>query len=309
MCRSGLPFFAAAKVASVIAISTHSHMSKQKTSMATFPRFVETYPYLTNSAPFFDKVVVEVWGEKRKRKTNRTVETLNLPVGGPGRFYGRCSRRRSVASGNHFQVLYGITKPFKNLSPFKVTFWAGRRPVLCSDVMLVLESLMRRGYRARVSSVEVAFDVDEYFLEQFTEELCTRAQLREVKGTLYAGGVRSPWQVKFYNRIDLLSRIEFTFRSMFLRRHGIGSVPELYLLRKTHLWDLVSFREVDQSRGGELPPRIKVPWARLERGMPPALPASIILKHLREMRIKPSRWVVPSPRETLLRRMQRNLIF
>jgi hypothetical protein len=219
-------------------------------------------------------------------------------------------RRRSVASGNQLQVVYGLTKPFKNLSPFKLTIWAGKQPVLCSDVLLVLDSLMRRGYRVRVSAVEVAFDVEEKLLDQFTDELCTRARIRDVKGSLYAGGVCSPWQVKFYKRTDSVARVEFTLRSTFLRRQKINGVAELYLLRKLPFGDLVSFCEVDQSHGDELPPRIKTPWMSLGHGLPPGgVPASIILRELRESRIDPSRWVVRSDRGRLLHKMQRRLIW
>jgi hypothetical protein len=272
-------------------------------------RTVETYPHLTDWAAFVDKATVEVWGTRRKREKKRTVEKCNLAIGGPGRFYGRCSRRRSKPSGNDLQIVYGVTKLFKNLSPYKVTVWAGKRPVLCSDVLLVLDSVMRRGYRARVSSVELAFDVQGDLLRQFTWELCTRARVRDLQGTLYVGGVRSPWQAKLYKRTDSVARVEFTLRSVFLRRHRISAVCELYLLRKVHLWDLVSFCEVDHSLENDLQPRVRAAMAKLERGLAPPFPPCITLRVLRGYRVDPGRWVVRSPRERLLRLMLRNLIF
>jgi hypothetical protein len=221
---------------------------------------------------------------------------------------------RSLASGNQLQFSYGPLRHFRNLSPFKLTLWARKHPVLCADVLLILDSLMRQGYRTRLSAAELSFDVDNNLLSQFTDELCTRSRLlRDFKGPkgdrLYVGGVNSPWDVKFYERDDSIARIEFTLRSIFLRKHKIARVQELYLLRRVRLWDLISFRLVDQSQGDKLPPRIKVPWTKLGHGLPPQVPASIVLRELRESRIDPSRFVVPSPREFLLRQMQRNMIW
>lgn len=272
-------------------------------------RAVETYPHLINFAAFLDKLVINVWGTKRKMTPDRTVEESNLAIGGLGRFYARCSKQRSVPSGNRFQLAYGLMRHYRNQSPFKFTLWAGNGPVLCADTFLVLDSILRQGYRARVSSVELAFDIEGIPLDEFIGELCTRAQMRDFKQTYYVGAVNSPWQAKFYNRTDSIGRIEFNFKSVCLRRLGIAKIQELYLLRKVRLWELVSFCEVDQSEGEALPPRAKAAWEWLERGLPPRFPASLVQARLREMRIDPSRWVVRSPRERLLRRMQRNLLF
>src|SRR5438128_1214943 len=128
----------------------------------------ESYPALTDWAAFVDKAVVEVWGTRRKREKGWTVEKCNLPIGGPGRVYWRCSRRRSKPSGNELQIAYGVAKGLKRfVSPYKLTVWARKRTVLCSDILLILDDLIRKGYRARVSNIEVAFDVDAGLLDRF----------------------------------------------------------------------------------------------------------------------------------------------
>jgi hypothetical protein len=160
-----------------------------------------------------------------------------------------------------------------------------------------------------VSAVELSFDCDAYLIEQLPYELCTRAQVNSVKTTVYIGRAGGPWQVKIYPRTYSVGRVEFTLRARFLQKLGISALPELYLLRKAALWNLVSFRQVDQSHGHELPPRIRRPWRKLGHGLPPLLPPSLIMKVLREARIDPSRWVIPSPIEELFRRMQKNLVW
>ena len=122
-------------------------------------------------------------------------------------------------------------------------------------------------------------------------------------------GSELPRQVKFYEKTPTITRIEFTLRNRFLRRHGIVRPHEAFLLRKARLWDHVSFRKVDQSEGDALPARIRKHWSRLGHGLPPDMPSSIVLKALRSARLDPSRWLVRSSREVLLRKMQRNMIW
>jgi hypothetical protein len=110
-----------------------------------FSNPVETYPHLINTAAFIDKVVINVWGTRRKKTTELTVEDRNLAIGGPGGVYARCSRRRSAASGNRLQFAYGVLRRYPNLSPYKVTLWAGKHPAMCADNFLVLGSVMRQG--------------------------------------------------------------------------------------------------------------------------------------------------------------------
>jgi hypothetical protein len=116
--------------------------------------------------------------------------------------------------------------------------------------------------------------------------------------------------LKIYRKTCAVVRIEFTFQSRFLRKHGISRPQELSLLRKVNLWDQISFRKIDQTHGHSLPPRIRDTWTRLGHGLPPAdLPPSVLLKTLRRVRVDPTLFIVRSTREKLLRHMQRNLIW
>jgi hypothetical protein len=273
------------------------------------------FPHLVNSAAFVDRIEIAVWGRRRARALDHIAQGKNRAIGGSGKAYARCIPGRNIPTGNQMQFKYGVMLPYRNVSPFVVILWAGRLPVTCADAMLVMDAFLRQGCRARVSRLELTFDTKGILLDRFTSELCTRARIvGEIEGeystTLYAGGVHSPWQLKIYRKTHDVVRVEFTLRSAFLRKHGIVKPEEISLLRKIRLWDQISFREVDQSRGDELPPRIKNPWGWLRHGLPPDLPPSMVLETLREARVpKPERWVVRSDRERLLCKMQKSLIW
>jgi hypothetical protein len=272
------------------------------------------FQYLLNSAAFFDKIAVAVWGTRRKRIMPQIKGQANIPIGGPRSHYARCMPRRHVVTGNRLQLRYGLMRPYQSLSPFALTMWAGESPVTCADVMRALDGLMRRGYKAVISHAELTFDTKGIPLWRFGRDLCTRARVTVQVGgdgreTLYVGGTRSPWQVRIYTKGCTTIRVEFILRSAFLRAHGIHEPQDLLLLKKAQLWSRLRFREVDHSEGYALPARVREPWLRNGLALPPSGPASIIERALRDEHIGPARWVVQSDRETLLRKMQKNLIW
>lgn len=288
---------------------------KQSQKVRKRKRNSGVYADLANARAFFDKVVLNIRGTLRKRPQPRLRGKKSLAIGGPGRFYARCLPRRDSLSHNKLQLKYGLLRRFGNISPYVFSMWAGGSPVTLSAVVLALEALFRSGYRATVSAVELTFDVAGISLESLAGELCARAGVRwfsdkDGRETLYVGSPRSPYQLRIYQKTWSIVRIEFVLRNGFLRRCGMRRPQDLLLLKRAPLWKTVGFREIDQSDGDELPPRIRKPWIELGHGLPPNdVPASIILGVLREMRIDPSRWLVPSDRERLLRRMQRHLIW
>ena len=272
------------------------------------------FPHLMNQAAFIDKVVVNIWGARRKRCVPTIVGKGNLAIGGGTRLYARCIPRRHRVSGNKLQLKYGVMRPYRNLSPFVVTIWAHCSPVTCSDVMLVLDGFFRSGYKAVVSSVELTFDTSGVQLWQFCRDLCSRARGVEVgdgsgASTQYVGGARSPWQLRNYQKTPAVVRVEFVLRSNFLSAHGIRRPQDLLQLRRLDLWRYVGFRVVDHSLGYLLPPRVLEPWSRRGLLLPPAMPASVVERELRAAGIDPSRWVIPSDREKLLRKMQGHLLW
>jgi hypothetical protein len=272
------------------------------------------FPHLVNAAAFIDKVEIEIWGKKRSEILHYIEQEKNRAIGGFGRVYARCIPGRNTPTGNQLQLKYGSMLPYKNISPFALVLWAGRLPVTCADVMLAMNGFMRVGCRARVTRVELTFDTAGIPLDRFTRDLCTTARtFREIDGeygtTVYVGGVTSMWQLRIYQKTYELVRIEFVLRSTFLRNHGIVRPQELSLLRKTNVWQHASFRTVDQSHGDDLPRGLRTYWMHLGHGVPPDMPASIIQKLLRESRVDPSSFVVRSPREELLRKMLKNLIW
>jgi hypothetical protein len=278
------------------------------------PRISGVFPHLVNAAAFIDKIEIAVWGIKRAQILAHIATKKSRAIGGHGRAYARCTPGRNTPTGNPLQFRYGKMVPYGNVSPFLVHLLADRQPVTCADALLVVDGFVRRGCRMRVSQIELTFDTEGIPLERFTRDLCTTARTfrefdSEYGATLYVGGVNSPWQLKIYQKSYAIVRVEFMLRSTFLRNHGIVRPHEVSLLGKTRLWDHVSFLKVDQSQGDALPTRIRAHWTKIGHGLPPDMPTCIIRKALRESRIDPSRWVVRSPRERLLRRMLKNLIW
>jgi hypothetical protein len=277
-------------------------------------RIPGVFPHLVNAASFVDVIDIALWGVRRINVPGWIQQKNNLAIGGPGRAYARCIRGVNKKTGNRLQFRYGKFLPYKNVSPFALSVRSDRLPVTCADVELAIAAFLRLGYKATVSRIEFTFDVKDIPLDLFARELCTTARtFKEFESdsgtTLYAGGPRSPLQLKIYQKTYAIVRSELTLRSVFLRRHGIVRPQEAFQLRKARLWDHVSFREVNQSDGDALPTRIRKHWTRLGHGLPPDMPAAIVLKSLRESRADPSRWLVRSPREVLLRKMQHSMIW
>jgi hypothetical protein len=113
---------------------------------------------------------------------------------------------------------------------------------------------MRRGFKCRVSQVEMALDLTGTSVAFIKRRLLTTARrfksYRDEWGreTSYVGGFRSPWQARIYQKRDDVVRFEFIFRREFLRNKGISRPHELVLLRKIDLGRLVWLREIDQSK-------------------------------------------------------------
>jgi len=273
------------------------------------------FQHVVNSAAFFDVVALNLWGKRRTTLLDHVSTEKSRAIGGYGRAYGRCAPGRNRRTNNPMQFKYGRQLPYQNISPYFLILRAGRLPVTWADATLVIDAFLQQGWRARISWVELTFDTEGVPFDRFAWELCTTARnVREFDGecgtTVYVGGSNSSWRFKLYQKTDDVVRSEFTLHGRFLRKHGITKPQELSLLRKAPLWSRVSFREVDQTHGYSLPARIRDAWTWLGHGLPPNdLPPSCVLKTLRAVHVNAEQFVVRSPRENLLRRMQRNLIW
>lgn len=279
------------------------------------PCVAGVFPHLVNQSAMIDKVVVGIWGIRRKRLGEQLEVQGNYAIGGPGRFYGRCVGGRHSLSGNNFQFRYGLMRPYNNLSPFVLTMWAGKSSLSCADVLLTSNGFMRRGYAKVISSVEFTFDVHGISVWRLARDICTRARLmREISdkqglATLYVGGASSPWQMRIYRKMPMISRVEFILRRTFLRALGIDEPHQLYLLKTANIWRHLWFSEVDYTKGDLLPSRIREVWVKRGFCLPPILPASVFARVLREAHVDPSPWLVRSECEVLLRKMQEHFVW
>jgi site-specific recombinase XerD len=126
--------------------------------------------------------------------------------------------------------------------------------------------------------------------------------------TFYVGRPRSQWQLRVYDKTELLTRFEFIFRLEFLRKIGIRYPHELILLRRVNLSRLVSLREVDRS---------KLPKGSAEdfraraavRAMSGSLTTRQFWAATKDYGIKRNDWFRPCPIEKRLQRMQDRLVW
>ena len=110
---------------------------------------------------FFDKVVLSVWGERRPSPKG-ILRGINRPIGGQNRNYARSARGVLVASGNPFELRYGLMRLRGVIPPLTLALRSEKKPLVATDVSAALESLCAEGYRATVAQVELTFDRPEY---------------------------------------------------------------------------------------------------------------------------------------------------
>jgi hypothetical protein len=210
--------------------------------------------------------------------------------------------------GNGFQERYGVVRWRKRVPPIRVILYSNESPLSYAQVQLVLDALVRRGYRAKVSKVELTFDVSGSTVLFFQRHFLTTArkiQLRrnERGETLYVGGPRSPWQLRVYDKAEGLVRFEFILRIAFLRKYGICYPHEIVRLRKVNLRKVVRLRKIDTSTlSNQGLDRAIAAWAKNSS-------ARALFLTLKRKRIARPDLFVPCQMERRLRQMQRRLIW
>jgi hypothetical protein len=215
-------------------------------------RISGVFPGLVDRRAFLDKVVVSVWGEKRESPDKLWV-TRNRPIGGANRNYARSERGVLPDSENPYELRYGTMRLQSIIPPMYLTLRSERTQVTSSDAAKAIEFLCEEVSRATVSQVELTFDLSGVSVEWLRYRIFTRAKtfrrLRDENGrrTLYIGGRSSPWQVRIYDKMPDVVRLEFILRRLFLRKVGINSPPDLALLRDVNLASLIRIRRLNRS--------------------------------------------------------------
>ncbi len=206
------------------------------------------FPRLADKSAFIDKAVLSVWGHRRERVPPAVELAQSRAIGGSTRMYARLLPGHCQLTGNPFELKYGRLHPYSNVPPFRLSLRSDVVPLSAAGVSSTIDSLFRRGFHCQVSQLEFTFDVTGFSFPFFREHLLTTAHSVTEVGkqdhkTLYIGRPRSPWQLRIYQKTDLLMRVEFVLRRAWLHAHGIEQIDDLLLLRDLHVWTSASFPE------------------------------------------------------------------
>jgi hypothetical protein len=274
------------------------------------------FGYLTDQAAFIDRVDLSLRGKRRRRPKGMVSVVRRFPIGGRESLYARAVEGLCPATGNPFQLKYGVRRWPGRVPPVRLILRSQLTPLSGAQAELVSSSLMCRGFRSQVSKVELTMDLTGTSVDFFEARLQTSARrfrtLRDIEGrkTYYVGGPRSHWQVRIYQKTDTVVRVEFIFRIPFLRRYGVRKPDELVLLRRVDLGRLIWLREIDTSKleVGEKR-RPKDDQNRVLRSLAQWLSAKEFSNALKELGIRRPDIFIPCVLESKLRRLQRRLLW
>ena len=216
-----------------------------------------TFSHTVNQCAHFDGVRISVWGQLRRNFEKKISAVRNRPIGGPDSMYSRAIEGLLKATGNPFQLKYGRhpSRPRPYIPPFQLTMRSEDAPVTWAQLTDVMGCLFAVVHRYKISFVELTFDTNlafEVIVRDFQTSARHFRKMQDGEGnrTLYIGSLRSPWQVRIYEKGPRITRVEFALRSKALRALGITHGHELLQLRTADVWRWVSWQELDPFRTG-----------------------------------------------------------
>ena len=271
---------------------------------------------LANQSAFIDRVVLSIRGRRREREPSTVELGENRPIGGSKRMYARQIPGTCRLSGNPFDLKYGPLNPYPNVPPFRLSVRSDTIPLSGAQVSNIVTGLFRSGSRSQVSLVEFTFDVTESSPAFFREHLLTTAHGvyevgEEGSKTLYAGGPRSLWQLRIYQKTDSLMRVEFILRRGYLQAHGIQRIDNLLRLRNLDVWAAASFPEFNEERLASVLKTMPMCWGKNILQQEPRRRTLRFLAGVLRWRcgVDPTPLLRHSEVDLLLRRMQRNMLW
>jgi hypothetical protein len=201
--------------------------------------------YLIDQAAFIDRAILSIDGKKRKRP-HAAIEILqNLPIGGPGRLYARSLHFRHLYGGNPGELKYGTLSNFSSVPSLMLVLRSSDTPLTAAQVVIMENSLLRRNFRAYLSTVELTFDISGYEVHEICQKLVAGNRLvrnfldDEGRETLYIGSPKSSRQLRVYQKTEDVVRLEFVLRLSFLRNESIQQPCDLLKLSNAEMWQKI----------------------------------------------------------------------
>jgi hypothetical protein len=274
------------------------------------------FPELADRKAFFDKLIISIWGTRKKRSGPAVRSMGSKAIGGKASKYARAEYGVLAMSGNPYQLRYGPMRLQKILPPLLLVVRSDHDPVTLDETNAAIGALCKKGWKATVSEAEVTFDLKGLSVEFFQRHIFTSARRirmqRDEYGTptLYVGGRTSSWEVRVYPKTAELLRFEYIFRRPYLRTHNIRRVSDLKVLCNVDVRRLVWLREVNRSALKSLERSVEDYRRRILIRWSQALPVRKFVRAAKEkFGAVPRELVVESPVEERLRRMQKKLVW
>lgn len=266
----------------------------------------------TDKRAFFDRLVLSIWGERRKPKKS-LVETIKR-IGGKDRAYAR-QQDGNLPSGNPYALKYGLSGAMKYLPSMILTLRSEASPLTVIETIAALRSLCDDVTRVLVSEAELTFDLSDISVDFFRQRVTSLArifkQLRDDQGreTIYVRTRTSPWELKVYQKLPTVTRCEYTLRSAYLRRVGIVTPLDLGRVRDLDLNSLSSLRELDETVFNKLVARLDDLTGRVVQSFRRNLVFQDFLRATRDtLKLPESVFIKPAIAKRL-RKMQRRLLY
>lgn len=289
----------------------------QESDVAAWGNGSGVFPKVVNHCAFFDRVRIGIWGRKRPSPGDAVSNSENEAIGGEGSYYGRVERGVLTATGNPYELKYAVMRLRGIIPPVMLTLRSDRTPLTMANVLAAINALCEKGWEAKISEVELTFDLTGTSVEFLRKSTFTPARKfphcedEYGRRTQYFGTRNSPWQLKVYDKNAGVVRLEFTFRRDFFRKHGWDAPADLQRLRNLDLEPLVRLCELNRGGLKRLENRIFEDYIRrIPASWAQGLPLREFLRAVkRDFAAQPETLLVRSPLERKLRNMQRRLIW
>lgn len=226
------------------------------------------FAHLVDVAAFVDRIRIGLDGMRRKRPPAQLTVGHSFPIGGPERPYARALNGLCLRSGNPFQVRYGANPGFPNLHAQILDLRSGELPLTLQDCKETAGSLLRAGYRAQITYLELTCDLSGTSVAHLRDHFVARAtyfrEIQDSRGfmTVYVGSPNSPWQLKIYDKLNAIVRVEFAFRRHFLRRLCVEQPGDVSELKSFDSAALVRFCNLHARPSKQAVAQIWKPWVR-----------------------------------------------
>jgi hypothetical protein len=135
------------------------------------------FPILVNHAAFADKIVLNVWGNRRKKLAADVEAGPSRPIGGlAGRVYARSMPLTFLATGNDGDLRYGKLTKWSRIPPAQLVLRSVERPLDEEQIGSALAGLFVARYRTAVAQVEMTFDIVGTSIRLLERSVFTRAR-------------------------------------------------------------------------------------------------------------------------------------